>query len=153
MGSPCWIGSCQGLWTHWGRSPDWSCFSWRATPYGKALQCTRWSLRSPLPAETNYDELTTALIPHLSALLQGKEGEKIRTEIMPGKKGGLAARHWKICCYFSLTFLDLIGKKLIFPKSILFCPWWQLLRDVSLSLLWVCHYISYIFYIAPIPHT
>lgn len=117
--------SWQGLCTHWGRNPSWSCLSLKSYTLWKGPTLHRMkSVRSPLLAEPNCDELTTPLISHLSALLQGKEGENIRTEIMAGKKGGLAGRHLKNCFYFSLHYLDLIGNKLIFPKSSLFCSWW-----------------------------
>ena len=65
------------------------------------------SVRSPPPeeegaAETRCDELTTTLIPHPPVLISGEEVEKIRSEVVPRKKGGVGGRCFKIRFYFSL---------------------------------------------------
>jgi len=58
-------------------------------------------------AETAWDELTTAPIPHPPAPLRGEEVEKIRSEAEPGKKGGVGGK----VVLISLSRSDLIGTK------------------------------------------
>jgi len=74
------------------------------------------SVRSPPPeeegaAETACDELTTTPIPLLPVPLGGRR-ERNRTEVEPGKKGGVGGRCFKIWIYFSLSYSDLIGDEL-----------------------------------------
>jgi len=63
-------------------------------------------------AETTCYELTTTPISHPPAPLAGGGGREIRSEVEPGKKGGVGERCFKMCFYFSLSYSDLIGNKL-----------------------------------------
>lgn len=70
--------------------------------------------------------------------------KKVRTEVEPRKKDWVGQRCFKIWGFFSLSFSDLIGKKIksSFPKSSLFCPWQQLVSDLSpLLSQWTFHCI------------
>jgi len=74
------------------------------------------SVRSPPPeeegaAETMCDELTITPIPPLPVLLGGRR-ERNGSEAVPGKKGGVGGRSFKIWFYFSLSYSDLIGDEL-----------------------------------------
>jgi len=89
------------------------------------------SVRSPPPeekgaAETTCDELTVTPISCPPALLRGGERE-MGVKLSPGRRRG-GGRCLKIWFYFSLSYSDLIGDKLLFlvffflPKFNLFCP-------------------------------
>jgi len=67
-------------------------------------------------AETTCDELTVTRIPRPPALL-GWRRERNRSEVEPGKKGGVGGRCFKIWIYFSLSYSDLIGDELNFLFS------------------------------------
>jgi len=62
-------------------------------------------------AETTCDGLTVTPTRHPPALL-GRRRERNRSEVEPGKRGGVGGRRVKICFYFSLSYSDLIGDEL-----------------------------------------
>ena len=73
------------------------------------------SVMSPSPeddeaAEIMCDELTVNPIPRPPAPLGGG-GREFGTEVVPGKKGGVGGRCFKIWFYFSLPYSDLISNK------------------------------------------
>jgi len=80
------------------------------------------SMRS-LPPEGQSDELTATPIPCPLAPLGGRR-ERNRSEVKPGKKGGMGVRCMKIWIYFSLSYSDLIGDEFnsLFSPGCLFCP-------------------------------
>ena len=85
------------------------------------------SVMSPAPeedeaAETTCDELTPTPLP-VPLHRWWRVGREFGSEAVPGKKGGVGERCFKIWFYFSLPYSGSIGNKLIFLKSSLVCPW------------------------------
>lgn len=77
-------------------------------------------------------------------------GREAGSRAKPGKKGEMGKRCFYICSYFWLFYsvIDQHYIKLIFPS--LFCLWWQLASDPSLSLSWCRSFSSYFFPLCPI---
>ena len=77
------------------------------------------SVRSPPPeeeraAETMCDEQTTTPIPHPPAPLRREEVENSGVKLSLGRNEAWGEGVFKICFYFSLSYSDLIGNKLVF---------------------------------------
>ena len=54
-------------------------------------------------AEVTCDELTVTPIPHPPVPLGGV-GRESRSEVVPGKKGGVQGRCSEICFYFTVPY-------------------------------------------------
>jgi len=65
-------------------------------------------------AETRCDELTVTPIPRTPVSLGGRRERKSGVKLSPGRKEESGEGIFKIWVYFSLSYSDLIGNKLIF---------------------------------------